>query len=207
MLGRITLLACIAAFPCFLGLAAVAPAAIELAFGPEWSAAVPVVQVLALVGLLHVLFQGNHAVFKAKGRPDLSLKLAGLNAAANLALLLLVVRHGVLAVAVAYTLRAYLLAPVGLLMLRRLTGQDPLAHLRPLLPAAVAALVMASCVAGLIEWAGPRWSAATLLPAAIVAGAATYLLLLRCLAPQLVRELLAGGRALLSKQPTVVTAA
>ena len=88
------------ALPCFLLLAILAPEVTDLAFGPHWADAVPVMQVLALVGIPHSLVYCNKAGINATGRPEVSMRLALLTAAVSVLAFLLVVRWGILAVAV-----------------------------------------------------------------------------------------------------------
>lgn len=148
---RFTNLAGTAAVPVFLGAALVAPLALPLFFGDQWQAAVPVFQWLAGAGLLHAVFHFNHAVFKAAGKPGLSLKITALNALSNLALLLVVVHIGVVAVAAAYTLRAWVLAPVGLILLGRLIGLSLCHYLQRHSVSLLAGLLMSGAVSQL-EW-------------------------------------------------------
>jgi O-antigen/teichoic acid export membrane protein len=51
--------------PALLGIAAVAPDAVDVFFGPKWHAAVPIIQLLALVSLAYCLAQLGHRVFGA----------------------------------------------------------------------------------------------------------------------------------------------
>ncbi len=146
---RFTRLAATAAVPIFLGAAVVAPLALPLLFGEQWRPAVPVFQWLAGAGLLHAVFHFNHAVFKAGGRPGLSFGVTALNAVSNLVLLIVVVQLGVVAVAAAYTLRAWVLAPVGLIILRRLIRLPLLHYLRQHSLPLAAGLVMCAAVARL----------------------------------------------------------
>ena len=59
-------------FPLLMGLVAVANVFIETFFGEKWLGAVPVVQIMAIVGLLRVLMNPNGSVLLAKGKADLS---------------------------------------------------------------------------------------------------------------------------------------
>ena len=51
--------------PALLGIAVVAPDAVDVVFGPKWDAAVPIIQLLALVSLAYCLAQLGQRVFGA----------------------------------------------------------------------------------------------------------------------------------------------
>jgi O-antigen/teichoic acid export membrane protein len=58
-----------------VGMAAVAPELIRVFFGDQWTPAVPLLQVLALLGTMTTLPWAAGDLFKAIGRPDINLKL------------------------------------------------------------------------------------------------------------------------------------
>lgn len=66
-LGIIMLLAA----PVTIGIAVMAGPAVRLVLGPDWLAAIPVMQILALYGLLDMPTANVKALFLAVGRPDL----------------------------------------------------------------------------------------------------------------------------------------
>ncbi|MDJ0638045.1 MAG: lipopolysaccharide biosynthesis protein [Paracoccaceae bacterium] len=57
--------------PISVGVACIAPAIVYLLFGEEWSAAIPVLVILALTGIPKVVGWSAGDVFKATGRPEL----------------------------------------------------------------------------------------------------------------------------------------
>ena len=61
------------ALPMILGLIAVAPDAIPLAFGRQWTAAVPVVQILCVFVIARALQAWNTSVIDAAGKPHISM--------------------------------------------------------------------------------------------------------------------------------------
>lgn len=69
---HITKLLGIVAFPLLMGLVAVANVFIETVFGEKWLEAVPVLQIMAIVGLLRVLMNPNGSVLLAKGKADIT---------------------------------------------------------------------------------------------------------------------------------------
>jgi O-antigen/teichoic acid export membrane protein len=62
-------------FPIYLGMAAVSPVLVPVLFGSEWSASIPVLQVLCGVGILRCIANPAGSLVLAKGRADLAFKL------------------------------------------------------------------------------------------------------------------------------------
>jgi PST family polysaccharide transporter len=108
------------AFPVFGGLSLLAPELVAAVLGPVWAPSAPLLRVLLLAGLVQALMHFNHAVFKAAGRPDLSMRLAISSTTLNIITLLIAVRYGPVAVAVSYLLRCALIAPIGLVLACRM---------------------------------------------------------------------------------------
>lgn len=89
-------------FPILIGLAVLAPLIVPLIFGDQWIAAVPFVQILALLGMLKAVANPIGTILLAKGRVDIGFKWNVFVAVANTLVFLSVVRFGALAVAWAY---------------------------------------------------------------------------------------------------------
>ncbi|TWL36748.1 Teichuronic acid biosynthesis protein TuaB [Bacillus licheniformis] len=67
-----TKLLALISFPLLIGLTTVSDLFVEVVFGEKWLQAVPVLNILAIVGLLRVLMNPNGSVLLAKGRADLA---------------------------------------------------------------------------------------------------------------------------------------
>jgi len=134
------------AFPVFVGLSLLAHELVTVVVGEQWLPVVPAMQVLALTGIVHSIQYVNGSAMMALGRADLSLVILLIHSLANVVGFLLAVQHGFVAVAVAYTIRAYLLAPLDLLVNRRLGALEFRQLGRAIRAPAVAALVMAGTV-------------------------------------------------------------
>jgi PST family polysaccharide transporter len=190
-------------FPVFVGIAVAAPDVIAAVFGPRWAASVPVMRVLAFFGILHSLFFFNTTVVMSMGRPGLRLAINTLNAAANVAAFALVVRWGIVAVAAAFVVRAYLLSPLPLWAVHSLIDIDLKSYLKRFVAPAAATGVMAAAIAA-ARVAAQGWVASPWVMVAldVGVGALVYAVTLRALAPRVVKEslhligqvLLAGGR-------------
>jgi O-antigen/teichoic acid export membrane protein len=137
------------AFPLLIGLAVTAPTVVTLAFGAEWLAAVPVLRVLAVLGIAKMLHNPAGAVLLAKGRADIGFWWNVAVAAINAVVLGLVVRNGPLMVALVYALLSTLYLAANLRLLDLLVGLRPAAYLRVLVGPATFAAAMALTVTGL----------------------------------------------------------
>jgi O-antigen/teichoic acid export membrane protein len=89
-------------FPLMLGLAATAPLIVPVVFGAQWEPAVPLIQILAPVGMIKALLNPSGSILLAKGRPDIGFKWNALSVILDGSIFWLVVLHGVRAVAWSY---------------------------------------------------------------------------------------------------------
>ena len=134
------------AFPVFVGISLLARELVVVILGEQWLPCVPAMRVLALTGLVHSIQYVNGSAMMALGRADLRLAILAVHAAANVVGFLLAVKHGFVAVATAYTVRAFLLAPLDILVNRRLGALDLRDLARAIWAPAAAATVMAAAV-------------------------------------------------------------
>jgi O-antigen/teichoic acid export membrane protein len=178
--------------PAFLALAVLAPEIIGVLLGRQWTGAVPVLQVLALVGIPHAVTYLNKAVVDAAGRPDLSLRIAALTAIVNVLGFAVVVHRGILAVAISYAVCGYLLVPASIWSVTRVLDVELRRYLGLFVAPAASALAM------LVSLAATRAALSEDVPglalvAALLAGATAYLVLRSALSSG--RRLLAGDTA------------
>lgn len=73
----VTKLCALFAAPTFLGMAIVAPELVPADFGPQWEPSIPLMQLLALAGIVRALGAFNGEFTLGAGRPGLSLILTG----------------------------------------------------------------------------------------------------------------------------------
>lgn len=69
--------------PIIVLVAATAPVLVPVIFGPQWSAAIPIIQIFALLGLFRSLTNPVWSMLFAKGRADIGFKLTGAVAAVS----------------------------------------------------------------------------------------------------------------------------
>ncbi len=138
----------LATAPVYLGLAASAPALVEVLFGAKWLGMVPLIRTLALAMPLmtvQILFAPLH---NALGRPDVSWKSAAGGALLFVTAFLIGAHWGTLGLASAWLVAAPLLLGWTIHLSRPITGITARDVLRAISPSLAAAAVMALAVFG-----------------------------------------------------------
>lgn len=148
--------ACLVLYPCFVGLALVAPEAVELLFGRQWLRASPYVTVLGLLVLSQAPRLLVRPTLNAVGRPHDYLVGIGTELAVTLGLTFLLAPRTLAAAALVWVGRELVGGPVSFFVLGRATGfraRDELGGAaRPLLATAVMALAVCGVRALLPPW-------------------------------------------------------
>lgn len=179
---KVTLGTSLIAFPIFLGVSVLAPELVLVLFGPEWALSGTIMQILALIGVLLSVLYFNGSVIKSAGKPSWQLGIMFLNAACNLVAFLVVVRWGTVAVAAAYVVVSYLLAPVSFVAVHRLIQIDVKTYLGQFVTPLVASLAMVAVVWGSKQVLADQVPLAIQVAACVLAGALTYVLIVRIIA-------------------------
>lgn len=130
------------AFPVFIGLATLAPELVPAFFGEKWTPSIPVMQILAMIGILQSVLFFNASVIRASGKPLWELSIMLLNTICNVLGFLVAVRWGIVAVAASFVIVSYLVAPISYLALRKLIQVDFRTYLRQFIPPLTASLTM-----------------------------------------------------------------
>jgi O-antigen/teichoic acid export membrane protein len=198
---ELTELQSIIAFPIFLGISIVAPEAVRVLYGETWAASIPVVQILMLIGIVRSAIYFYSSIFRAAGKPSWRFGIYTLTAVLNVAGFLLVVRMGIVAVAISYVVVSYLLMPLYFLMIRKLIHISIRSHIRQYIPALVSSLIMVVVVFVLRYFIGQNYSALIRLIIFATAGAGTYFLALRLIRPGMYAKILELIRMALPKFP------
>ena len=137
------------AFPVFMGMAALAPELVPAFFGEKWAPSIPVMQVLALIGILQSVLFFNGSVIRASGKPSWELGIMFLNAVCSVIGFLLAVRWGIVAVAASFVIVGYSLAPISYIAVRRLIQVDFRTYLWQFASPLSASLMMVAVIVGL----------------------------------------------------------
>jgi O-antigen/teichoic acid export membrane protein len=186
------------AIPAFLALAVLAPELTRVAFGPQWEGAIPVMQLLALVGIPHAMTYFNKAVVNAAGRPNLSFRVAILTGVVNVAGFVLVVRWGILAVAASCVVCGYLLAPISVWSVTRVLKLDLKQYLRLLVAPTASSLAMLLLVLTAKAVLPDDLTGLPLLVVLSLIAGTTYLLVLYLTGRRFLMSVLSNGRRLLA---------
>jgi polysaccharide transporter, PST family len=194
----VTQLCSAVATPAFLALAVLAPELTRVVFGSRWTGAIPVMQVLALVGIPHAVTYFNKAVVNAGGRPNLSLRLAVLTGVVNVIGFALVVRWGILAVATSYVVCGYLLTPVSVWAVTRVLKIEVKTYLRLFVAPLMSGLVMLLSLVATKAALPDDVTGVPLIAALLLVAGTVYLLVLYLTDRRLVMSVLSNGRRLLA---------
>ncbi|MEM7712006.1 MAG: MOP flippase family protein [Cyanobacteria bacterium P01_A01_bin.68] len=176
------------AFPIFLGLFALAPELVVVIFGQEWEASIPVMQVLNLIGLLYAGFNYNNPLIMALGKPGLGLGLSSVQAIGNIIGFAIAVRWGIVAVAAAYVIRAYLTAPITLWIVNKLIPINFKTYLSQYAAPFFASLLMVLSIFGAKYFLREVVNLHIVLAICILLSVVIYILTIRLIAPQLFRR-------------------
>jgi PST family polysaccharide transporter len=183
------------AFPVFIGLAALAPEVIPAIFGEKWAPSVPVLQVLALIGILESVSVFNGSVMRASGKPSWQFGITLLTSVCSVIGFLIAVRWGIVAVAAAIVIVGYLVAPISYVAVRRLIHIDFRTYARQFVAPLGASLLMAIAIV-LLKSVFKHHALNSYLELAVyvVAGGLIYLLVIGLTAPSLSRQVLELAR-------------
>jgi len=131
--------------PCFGGLATVAPVLITTVFGPKWTPAVVIIQILSLQAIMEVISQMNSTLLRAAGKASWWLGVNFTSFVLGIALIMKF-NFSLTAVALAVCGREFLLLPLHMGMVRRVCGITVLDYVRIILPPAAATLFMVTVI-------------------------------------------------------------
>lgn len=170
--------------PAMLGLVAVAPDFVATIFGEQWHDAVPVVQILAPVGMIQALQALNYGILQSIGRARTLFRYTLFASVLGIASFVAGLPWGIVGVAAAYALASIVIEPIYLVLTARAVQLPVWAWLRSVAGVGAAAAVMAGLALaarlGLVYLEVPTGARLAIV---VAGGAATYLALLRLLAP------------------------
>jgi O-antigen/teichoic acid export membrane protein len=184
--------------PAMMGLAVVAPDFVEVVLGEQWSEAVPVIRILAWVGLIQALQAWNGGIFMGLGKANTLFRATLVFSVLYVAAFLVGVQWGIVGVSVTYAFVATVLEAAYLWITTRALGIRFWTPLRSLVGVAQATVVMGLVVAGIQAVLVDQGLAPALrLVAAIVIGILVYVPLLVWRAP-----VVAAGIRSLRRRPS-----
>lgn len=172
---QVTQLTSLIAFPLFISSIVLAPEIVDVMFGEEWKASIPVMQVLGAVGIVHSISFFNGAIMVSMGKPEWKLRLNIVNAVTNVIGFLLVVQWGIVAVASACAIGAALVLPFSVVVVHKLIDIDIKKYIYQYSTGAVGSAVMAIAVLACKFFFAENMNVIALIPLCILVGASTYL--------------------------------
>jgi O-antigen/teichoic acid export membrane protein len=146
MWARVTRLMAAVSVPALAGLVVVAPDFVPVVLGDHWADAVPVVQILAWVGIVQALQTLNSDILMARDRTRTMFRFSIVVTAGHLIAFSLGLQWGVVAVAAAYAISTTLIEPYQTVLAARALGVSPMVFFRSIAGVFQAALGMCAAV-------------------------------------------------------------
>jgi O-antigen/teichoic acid export membrane protein len=144
--ARVTRLLAAVSVPALAGLVVVAPDFVPVILGDHWTEAVPVVQILAWVGIVQALQTLNSDILMARDRTRTMFRFSLLVCAAHLTAFSVGLQWGVVGVATAYAISTTLVEPWQTVLAARALGVSPMVFFRSIAGVFQAAIGMCAAV-------------------------------------------------------------
>ncbi|WP_432544279.1 MOP flippase family protein [Kineococcus sp. SYSU DK002] len=160
--------------PVLVGLAATAEGLVPLLWGDQWTAVVPVLQVLCIAGVPQCVSTSVGWLYQSQGRTTTMFVMGVIGSVVGVATMAAGLHWGIVGVAWGVLAKSWLMAPIALHVSGRVVGLRVAATLRGAVPTVLTAAVM-----GLLVWFLPRllgWDATSVgtVVAQVVLGVLTY---------------------------------
>ncbi len=178
----------IAAYPVFLGAAAIAPVAVPLVLGEHWRPAVGVIQLMLLLGLRSATNAFSGSILRGCGKPGWQTANVAVGVLATCCLVPWAAPYGIEAVACAMLFKAVLIWVSGAILVERASGYGAMNQVMIGWRNLFAALVMATSVAFATQALAGMIDGWPLLVIAIASGASVYATLVYFLNPKIARD-------------------
>lgn len=176
-------------FPGFLITSVLAPELIQVVFGEKWLPSIPVMQILNLSGIAYAYFYFNGSVLMAIGRPSAKLAIDLIHAMSNIIGFTIAVRWGIVAVAAAFVIRLYLMAPVIIWIVWKYIRINVLTYLRQGAISLAGTLAMVVAILTIKYFFSSSLSTIGLLSISLIIGISVYVLSIVLIAPKLLRQI------------------
>jgi O-antigen/teichoic acid export membrane protein len=124
--GRVSRIMAAVSVPALAGLVVVAPDFVPFVLGEHWREAVPVVQILAWVGIIQAVQTLNSDILMARDRARTLFRFSIFLTAVHLAAFTIGLQWGVVGVAAAYAISSTLAEPVQTFLAARALGVSPM---------------------------------------------------------------------------------
>lgn len=178
--------------PFSIGIIVTSPEIIRVIYGPKWLPTITLLQITALSGTLSVVPSITGGVLQAKGRPDIVLKMTVASLPFYLFLVSLGMRFGLVGMTWAYVINKLVFTLIGIVAVCKLIHLPFRDYFSAIWPSVLCAFVMGGAVtswravaSGLLAWNDPL-----VLISSIFLGIIVYLVALRVLGDQSVKEVM-----------------
>jgi O-antigen/teichoic acid export membrane protein len=199
---KINRLTNLVAFPAFLGVIILAPEIVVTLFGRQWMPCIPVMQVLAGVGIVRTMTMLGRSVLAAIGKPQWSWFLYLLETLLSVIGFLLVVKWGIIAVALALASGSYLIFPFTIWVIHKVAKIPYQPYLQQLFPPLIGSIVMVGSIAIFKQAVSNFLPPPVILIVGTILGAIVYSLSLKIFSPSLFQEVFQFARlAFVSSKP------
>lgn len=175
--------------PALLGMAVVAPDFVVVVLGEKWRAAIPVLQILAWVGIVLIISSQATTLLQAVGRAGIVFRYSIASAIMSIAGFAIGLEWGIVGVAAGYAIAKTLLTPSYVARGARTVGLSLLDVGRAIFGVVQAAAAMTLVVLGVRLALLDQVSAGPRLVVVILVGVTVYLPLCRWRAPEVVEEI------------------
>jgi PST family polysaccharide transporter len=170
----------------------VAPELIAVLFGRKWNDSGPVAAILFMIGPVLAVQSFSGSLLNAAGHPAVVFRFRLITAVTNVVgfLIAVLVFRDVIAVAVAFVLRGYLLLPLNLYLVRKHVGIPIAKYLLQMRGIAISTLAMAGAVLAVKLALGGQLANVVLLILEVLVGAVVFAIVLVLVERRLVSEVL-----------------
>lgn len=183
---KVTKITSLIAFPIFFGMSVMAPELVRIIFGAKWLPSVPIIQILAFVGMLHSISFFYSTVIIAMGKPRWRLNLNFVNAITNVLGFTIGIKWGIVGVATAFLIQGYLFsAPIFLTAVYKLILIDLRKYFIQFRSSLFASIVMTLGILGVKHMLKGWFNIYILSLFSIIIGATIYIVVIQILQPSL----------------------
>ena len=175
--------------PVFAGTIVVAPQLVPCLFGDKWSAAVPILQVLAVYGALRVLLGFSHPLLLAKSRPGFYLVVQVVLSCLTFAGCLVAVRWTPVAIALSLSVSMLLFTVIFLPIAGRVLEIRIWPLLKTFMFPGLSSLFMLGVLSVLRGFLGRTFAPAATVLVSVAAGVAVYVAAALLVRPDLVKTI------------------
>jgi len=193
------------AFPVFIGAAAVAPVALPLLLGAQWTPVVAAAQILLLTAIRSPANAFNGEILRGTGKPGLQLSIALFGAVLGLILAPIATPYGVAWASAAVLFRGMLQWVLAAMIVERTLGYPASRQFLIGWESMLAAAIMGVAVLAVTPFAAVYLKSGFLFGALVVFGAVVHISALFLLAPRLARRLIGLGGAIIRRDRQGIT--